>query len=233
MPQGGSDNDYFTSSLLSNGTPLIEDHFKYSREQNAKWIVLESWSDWKEGTAWYRSDHGEWAYPNQHLALVREYADRTTKSLVFEAEACDFFYDKSYKNSGGEYRYHWHTNGIPDIDVYRPMHLLSDAKQFGQAGKTIRQLSVGFHDVWAITEEKRLISCEVDGSPYGWKDVNYQKEFVDLSMGRLYVWGIGTDGKTWFTTLKEGQELVQRSIPRVLPEPCYRNQMRSRVVPSR
>lgn len=209
VPSDGSDTDYFTSSLLTDGTPLIEEAFEVYRDAGAKMMTLESWSDWKEGTVWYRSDHSEWLYPNQHLNLVREYADRSTESIVLEAEACDFFYDKSYKNAGGEYRYHWHTDGIPGLDIYRPMHMLSDPIIHSASGEKFRQLTAGFYDLWAVTEAGNIKSTEIDGSPFGWESVNHQMDLKDLSIGRFFVWGIDQAGKAYMATLKNGHDHFQ------------------------
>ncbi len=195
--------DFHVSALLSDKSELIREHYQKSRELNARWMVLESWSDWQEGTVWYRSDDDEWAYPNQHLALVREYADRKTKSLVFEAEACDAFNDLSKGNAGGEYRYHWHTTGEPDLDIYRPIHRMTPKKAGGNPG-ILSKLSVGFHEVWGIKASNEVISCEVDANPVKWQGISKQKSMQDIALGYYYVWAIGTDGKVYRSTLPTG-----------------------------
>jgi hypothetical protein len=74
-------SDAHFSALTSKGEELIRTVFEQGYKVKAEWIVLEAWSDWREGSTWHRSDHKEYAYPNQHISLVREYADRTSNSI--------------------------------------------------------------------------------------------------------------------------------------------------------
>ena len=69
---------------------------------NAKFILLEGWTDIAESAGYYRSD--AWRFPNQYIEIVRQAADPTTPTLRLEAEAADTFSDATPGNSGGAYR---------------------------------------------------------------------------------------------------------------------------------
>jgi hypothetical protein len=77
---------------------------------DAKFILLEGWTDMTENAGFYRSN--EWRYPSQYLNIVRRYADPEPETLRFQAEGADSFYDLTSGNSGGEYRY-------GDLDIGR------------------------------------------------------------------------------------------------------------------
>lgn len=68
---------------------------------NAKFILLEGWTDMAESAGYYRSNH--WRYPNQYINIVRRHADPTPATLRFQAEAADAFLDKTSANLGGQY----------------------------------------------------------------------------------------------------------------------------------
>ena len=92
--------DTHVSSLLEDGeTPRIRHIFEEGHEVGAKWIVLEAWSDWREGSVWHRSDHPEHRFPNQYMSLVREFADRESKSIILEAEGCDEYHSAQPGNA--------------------------------------------------------------------------------------------------------------------------------------
>src|SRR5690606_21108293 len=123
------------------------------RNENAEWIVLESWSDWPEGTTWYRSDHSEYLWPNQHIAHLRKYADTNSESIILEAEDCDEYFDLSAGNSGGAYRVQWYQGEKQtDLDIYRPLHkLVNIVNVVKPGGDKLIDFSVGFEDFWGFT----------------------------------------------------------------------------------
>ncbi len=70
--------------------------------QGARFTLLEGWTDIAESAGYYRSN--AWRYPNQYINIVREYADPETRTLRFQAEAADAWWDATPGNSGGLYR---------------------------------------------------------------------------------------------------------------------------------
>lgn len=68
----------------------------------AKFILLEGWTDMSESAGFYRSR--EWRYPAQYINITRRYADPEPETLRFQAEGADRFSDTTTGNSGGKYR---------------------------------------------------------------------------------------------------------------------------------
>lgn len=165
------------TSLDENGVPRIREIYEKGSAENAKWLVLESWFDWAEGSTWYRSDHPEYGYPNQFINLCREFADKDCGSIVLESEGCDDFFDKSVGNKGGAYRLSWYrssemnkeywdANLETDLDIFRPLHQLSPiTAQFTNAAtEKYISISAGLRDVWAVKTDG-LYGNEIDGTP--------------------------------------------------------------------
>lgn len=73
-----------------------------ARQANARFMLLEGWTDVAESAGYYRSH--AWRYPNQYVEIVRELSDPTTPTVRLEAEAADEFNDGTRANLGGEYR---------------------------------------------------------------------------------------------------------------------------------
>ncbi len=69
---------------------------------DSRFTLLEGWTNVVETAGFYRSN--AWAYPNQYINIVREYADPNVTTLKLEAEAADAFVDFSGENLGGTYR---------------------------------------------------------------------------------------------------------------------------------
>ncbi len=67
----------------------LQNGLAQSYSQAAEYTILEGWTNFAENAGYYRSN--SWTYPNQHINSVREYADRSTRTLRFQAEACDSF----------------------------------------------------------------------------------------------------------------------------------------------
>lgn len=197
--------DYHFSSLNSDGTPLIRPIFENGVKANADWIVLESWWDWREGSTFYRSNHPEYAYPNQYISLVREFADRNSGSIVLEAEACDDFYDRSTGNSGGAYRVNWYKNLDKDfwdadlsidLDIYRPLHKISEIQEEGTPGSAFTNFSTGFFDIWGFDASGKISCHEADGTPVNWKAIrNPLTKIKKLALARYHAWALTSDNK--------------------------------------
>lgn len=62
--------------------------------------ILEGYTNWEEDAGFYRS-HAWAGYPNKFLNVVREYSDRRTQTLRFQAEACDEFNSGTAGGSSG------------------------------------------------------------------------------------------------------------------------------------
>lgn len=71
-------------------------------DRRARFTLLEGWTDIAESAGYYRS--GTWRYPSQYINVVREFADRRTKTLRLQAEAADAFSDATPGNAGGAFR---------------------------------------------------------------------------------------------------------------------------------
>lgn len=67
----------------------------------AKFIIMESWTNWAENAGFYRSN--SWSYPNQYIGITRKYAEPEPQTLRFQAEAADRFNNPGNTNQGGQY----------------------------------------------------------------------------------------------------------------------------------
>jgi hypothetical protein len=214
----GNTADHHKSALDANGMPAIRPIFNSAIQLNAEWVVLESWSDWAEGSTWYRSNHPEYAYPNQHIALVREFADRTSESIVLEAEGCDEYYNKSAGNKGGAYRVNWYSeldkdfwdsNKDIDLDIYRPLHKLGAFVEQGKPASPtpLTDFAAGNKDVWGMTSAGYVYAHQVDGIPAkNWSGrVTGMLTVKKLALGGGYAWIITADNKVMRAELQRGQ----------------------------
>ncbi|MDR1682748.1 MAG: DUF5010 domain-containing protein [Candidatus Symbiothrix sp.] len=210
---------YHVNALDENAEPRLRSFYETATAQNAEWMVLESWFDWQEGTTWYRSGHREYAYPNQHLNLCREYADKETNSILLEAESCDEFFDKSTGNSGGAYRLDWYkeselqkdyfdANLEINLDIFRPLHQLSEiTTHTGSIASTANRIEAGWKDVWILAGKNNSIYAnELDGYPIArWDMVANNNYLNDLTLGGYAAYGITTTGKVVRSWLPNGQ----------------------------
>ena len=206
--------DYHQSALKSDGTPAIRSIYEYGFKNSFEWLVNESWFDWREGSTWYRSNHSEYAWPNQYIALTREFADHQSESVLLEAEACDDFYDRSPGNSGGAYRVNWYNDLDKDfllanmeigLDIYRPFHQLGDIQNGGSLSPGLTSFSAGQHDVWGIDANGKIMCQEIDGHPVNWRKINNDLAKVrKLAVGRYYTWALTDDNKVMKAELPSG-----------------------------
>ncbi|GHT45915.1 hypothetical protein FACS189440_02830 [Bacteroidia bacterium] len=211
---------YHVNALDANGEPVIRSMYERGTNENAEWLVLESWFDWYEGSTWYRSGHREYAYPNQHLNLCREFADKETTSILLEAESCDEFYDKSTGNSGGAYRLDWYkasewgkdywdANLEADLDIFRPLHQLSAIERHtGSIASKANKIEAGLKDVWVLAGKNNSVYCnELDGYPVARWDMATSNNYLkDLTLGGFSAWGITTTGMVVRSALPNGQK---------------------------
>jgi hypothetical protein len=72
--------------------------------QGGDFALLEGWFNVRENAGFYRSPR--WAYPNQYINIIRNFADPAPPTLRFQAEAADAFefQDTTKVNTGGTYR---------------------------------------------------------------------------------------------------------------------------------
>ena len=211
--------DTHVNSLLEDGeTPRIRHIFEQGHEENAKWIVLEAWSDWREGSTWHRSDHPEYKYPNQYMSLVREFADRESKSIILEAEGCDEYHSAQPGNAGGSYRLAWYKESEKDKDfidanleidlsIFRPLHHLSEiSKQYIEGiDKPANSIAAGLRDVWMLCGN--TIYCnEIDGHPVKmWQAAKQVLNAKKISLGSNTVWAISSTGNAYCAALPNNQ----------------------------
>jgi Domain of unknown function (DUF5010)/DUF5010 C-terminal domain/F5/8 type C domain len=86
----------------ANGDTLM-DGMNAAVNSNARFSVIEGYTDVSESCAPIRSLSTNWDYPNQYLDILRSYMDLRTTTLKLEAEGCDE-YANAAGNPGGVYR---------------------------------------------------------------------------------------------------------------------------------
>lgn len=199
-----------------SGIPKMRKVYEDGHAQGAQWLVLEAWGDWREGSTWYRSHHPEYEFPNQYIALTREFADRNSGSILLEAEGCDEYHTTNSGNLGGAYRLNWYdeldkeiwdANLEADLSVFRPLHTLSEiTKQSTTMDKPLKKISTGLKDVWAIGSGNTIFCNEVDGYPLvAWARADKIQLAKDIAMGGNAVWVINTAGSLMKANLQNNQ----------------------------
>ena len=200
---------------IQNGVPVLRESLQYQVDQNSVIAMQEGFTNISEGAAVFRSHHPEWQYPNQYLGIMREFSDTLTESLIFEAEACDEYYDTTSGNSGRQYRNNWY-GGSTDLDIYRPLHSLGRWTQRAPAPTGFVQLDSGYFDTWAVDSDGDLWAMENDGvfeaGPNTWRWVDKPSKMQWVSVGKAgfisknggvnpdleeytpYAWGLAVDG---------------------------------------
>jgi hypothetical protein len=180
--------------------------------KGARFSILEGWTDIAESAGYYRSN--AWRYPNQYINIVREYADPETKTLRFQAEAADAFFDTTPGNTGGLYR-----DG--DLDIGRMANGTGWYVGWTEPGEWIQ-----FKEVWLACGTYRFtarlnggpgqrVHLEVDGQSLGPVDLvrggtgsAWQLQglgTVSLAAGRhdlKFVFDTGQTGLDWFFSRK-------------------------------
>ncbi|MBW8864164.1 MAG: DUF5010 domain-containing protein, partial [Verrucomicrobia bacterium] len=149
-PSGSSaGQDYYQSPLDTNGNSTLLNFYAQANAVGTKLIQEEGFFNIPEGSPVFASCAPGWNFPNQHLAAMRQYADPTTESLMFEAEDCDSYYKTTtHDNLGGSYRRQWYSP--TGLDVYRPLHNLNTWTNKNTGPGNLVDLSAGFFDVWAL-----------------------------------------------------------------------------------
>ncbi|GAB6010671.1 DUF5010 domain-containing protein [Viscerimonas tarda] len=210
------------SSLSSDGTDaMIRPVLKQGHQYNCEWVVLEAWSDWREGSTWHRSGHKEYLYPNQYISLIREYADRNSGSILLEAEGCDEYNNTTPGNLGGAYRLDLYkaseidkeyidANLEVDLDIFRPLHSLSAIAgpiYNTTLDRPAMKIAAGWKDVWVIRESDKSVWChEIDGYPVvAWRRATNSQALKDLTFSTDMVWAINNAGSVLSANLN-GQQ---------------------------
>ncbi len=217
LPTPSREDAHF-NALLEDGTPMIRQVFEEGHAVNSEWIVLEAWSDWREGSTWHRSDHEEYLYPNQYISLVREFADRNSGSILLEAEGCDEYYSTTSGNMGGFYRLDIYkeselekeyidANLEVDLDIFRPLHSLSELSEpiYTRYDEPFKKISAGWKDVWAITKNNMVKCNEIDGYPISlWIRSGQALSAIEkITFGSNMVWVIDTYGNVRMANLPD------------------------------
>jgi hypothetical protein len=86
----------------ANGDTLI-DGLNAAVNSNARFSVIEGYTDVAESCGPFRSLSTNWDYPNQYLSILCSYIDLRTTTLRLEAEGCDE-YANATGNPGSVYR---------------------------------------------------------------------------------------------------------------------------------
>ncbi len=131
------------------------------------------------------------------MNAMREFADPTTATLMFEAEGCDSYYKTTTNdNTGGTYRREWYKPTT--LDVYRPLHFAQGWLQMNPGSTAFVQMSAGFFDVWALDSNGQVWAQSITGDASFWRQVSIPQAFSCVSIGKLYAWGIA--GTTVYST---------------------------------
>jgi hypothetical protein len=191
-PSGGSAGDDNYQSPLTNGNSTLLGFYSQAAAANTQFIQQEGFYNMPEGSPIYVSYASGWNYPNQHLAAMRQFADPTTDSLMFEAEDCDFYFKTTaHENLGGSYRKHWYSP--TGLDVYRPLHNLTTWTNKSTGPGNLVDLSAGFFDVWALDSAGQVWAHGIsDGSSNTWASVSLNgiAKFTRLAVGKHHAWAI-------------------------------------------
>ncbi len=151
--------------------------------RDARFILLEGWTDIAESAGYYRS--ASWRYPNQYIGIVREHADPAVPTLRLHAEAADRFFDQSPGNLGdADYR-------EGDLDTGR----LADGTGFfvgwNDAGDWVEhqevRLACGTYRFTArvSADAAQTVHLEVDGASLGAVDVAATAGWDDYALVHL------------------------------------------------
>lgn len=206
----------------ADGTPKMRQVYENGHTQGAQWLVLEAWGDWREGSTWYRSHHSEYEFPNQYIALTREFADRNSGSILLEVEGCDEYHTTKSGNLGGAYRLNWYNdldkeiwdaNLEADLSIFRPLHNLSEiTKQSSAADRPLKRIAAGWKDVWAIGDDNHIYCNEVDGYPVqAWTRAEKIQLAKDITIGGVTAWVINTAGTLMKAELSSFQDCHKSS----------------------
>jgi fibronectin type 3 domain-containing protein len=185
------DPDY-QSPLDANGNSTLLNFYAQASAAGTRLIQEEGFYNIPEGSPIFASSASGWNFPNQHLAAMRQYADPSTDSLMFESESCDSYSKASvHENLGGSYRRQWYST--TGLDVYRPLHNLAAWANKSTGPGTLTELSAGFFDVWALDSSGKVWAHSIsDGAPNTWTSVSLNgiSKFTSLSVGKHHAWAV-------------------------------------------
>lgn len=210
---------------LVNGLPELRAALQNQVSHNTVIAMQEGFTNIPEGNGLFRSDHREWQYPNQYLSIMREVADTRTESLIFEAEACDEYFDSTPGNSGRQFRTNWYE-GSADLDIYRPLHNLGEWTTRTVSPTNLVQMDSGYFDTWAVDSGGNLWAMENDGvfeaGSNTWRSVTKPATMKAISIAEAgfiykhgginqdleefvpYAWGLATNGTPYYCRLPNG-----------------------------
>ena len=188
--------DAHQSRLDANGNSVLQAALSQAKAQGVTFVSEEGFYNIAEGNSVFRSCHPEWAFPNQHLAAMREFTDPDCNSLIFEAEGCDTSYKiTNSDNRGGSYRRQWYSDTT--LDVYRPLHNLQGWIQKSGVPTNLVQISAGFFDVWALDSNGYAWAQRISGTPDQWTKVSPTLQMAGLAVGKMWSWGITLSGTVY------------------------------------
>ena len=193
-PSGDSAGiDSYQSPLDANGNSVMLTNLSKALSLGARLVQEEGFYNIPEGNRIYGSYASGWSYPNQHLAVMRQFADPTTESQMFEAEGCDQYYKiTTHENLGGSYRKSWYAP--TGLDVYRPLHNVSAWNNKSAGPGNLVDLSAGFFDVWALDANGKVWARGIadDTAEPTWKSVglNGTSKLTQLAIGKHFAWAL-------------------------------------------
>lgn len=197
-PSGDSAGVDSYQSPLTNGVSVLLTNLNTATSLGTRLVQEEGFYNISEGNRILRS-YGSglpgpgWEWPNQHLTAMSRYADPSTESLMFEAEACDQYYKaNAHQNLGGSYRNNWY---VPTgLDVFRPLENLNAWTNQSAGPGNLVALSSGFFDVWALDAHGQVWArgiADDTGEPV-WTsvDLNGISKFTQLAVGKQFAWAL-------------------------------------------
>lgn len=197
-PSGDSPGvDSYQSPLTTNGASVLLPQLGTASSLGTRLVQEEGFYNISEGNRILRS-YGSglpgpgWEWPNQHLTAMSQYADPTTETLMFEAEACDQYYKVNvHQNLGGSYRNNWY---VPTgLDVYRPLENLNGWTNQSAGPGNLVALSAGFFDVWGLDANGRVWARGIadDTAEPVWTSVGLDagaSKLTQLAVGKEFAW---------------------------------------------
>jgi len=186
-------HDSHQPRIGTDGVPSLWKALKQAQDLGTRLVAEEGFTNISEGNSIFRSCHPEWAFPNQHLGAMREFADPATGSYLLEAEACDRYQKITPGgNHGGSFRRQWYS--ATNLDVYRPLHNLQPWTAESTGPGNLAQIVAGFYDVWGIDAGGQLWGREITGNPDRWNLIADTMKFTSVSLshgpGNIYAWGV-------------------------------------------
>lgn len=96
----------FRNNITGTGAngDTLKDALSAGVTANARFTILEGWTDQAEWAGFYRSLDDKWTTPNHYIDIVRSFSDLRTTSLRLEAEGADTYNELGAGgNTGGSF----------------------------------------------------------------------------------------------------------------------------------